>query len=549
MISEKEKLAVAVKNLNAGNIEIGKASLLELTTSIEVAEQSLTMLFKIAMKQNNISEAKKYCLELIESNSFKFDYVHTFVQLCLSDNDYRPAINALESYLVIQPNHYNAHFELGTLARKTNKKELAKKHLLIVINSSQQGKYSALVELAIVYSELYQDKKSAINCLEDVIGSEPNNIQAHFNLANIFEQQGEKQKAKSAFDKVLSIDPNYSLAHARLADLETFDDLSASIYEQRSLELLKNEINNVLCADLYYSLGKVFNDIKSYAKAWDYYTKANAFNRKYIPIYERNKVEQLRKNITSRPQLRPQENVPKQITPIIICGMFRSGSTLIEQILNRNCNVNAGGEIAYLHSELFNLVESTDIFLNKIESNDFIKGYHSELALRAEDASLVTDKRPENYLYIDVIKSLYPHAKIIWTERDIRDNSLSAYFQHLGPNLNYATGLHDTVHYFQHQQVIKKHWQTYFDKDIFTLNYDQLVSSPKTTLQALFDFLGLVYNDEAGTFHQQKNAVSTASVWQVRKPLYKSSSGRYLNYLPFIIESLEHGEYKDLLNS
>ncbi|WP_149982804.1 tetratricopeptide repeat-containing sulfotransferase family protein [Pseudoalteromonas rhizosphaerae] len=549
MVSGKEKLAVAVQFLNAGNIESGKSLLIELTLDAKVAEQALTLLFKIAMKQNNINQAKYYCLQLINSCSSKFDYVYTLVQLYLSDNEYNLAISALESYLALFPNHDRARLELGVLAKKANHKELAKKHLLAVTNSSLENKYTALTELATVYSELYQDHKSAVNCLKEVIEAEPSNIQAHFNLANIFEQQGAKQKAKFAFYSVLSIDPKHSLALARLADLDTFDEVSALAYEQRSLELLKKETNDVLCADLHYALGKVFNDIKNYSKAWGYYTKANSFNQKYLPKYDRNAIDQVTEHTLNRSHCMHQAPASEQLTPIIICGMFRSGSTLIEQILNSCCDVSAGGEITYLHSQLFNLVGSKNDFLHKVKSCEFSKGYHSELALRAKNTSLVTDKRPENYLYIDVIKSLYPNAKIIWTERDIRDNSLSAYFQHLGPNLNYATDLNDTIHHYEHQQIIKKHWQRYFDKDIFTLEYDQLVVSPTATLQTLFNFLGLAYQGEADTFHQQKNYVSTASVWQVRKPLYNTSSGRYLNYLPFIVECIENGEYKDLLKS
>ena len=105
------------------------------------------------------------------------------------------------------------------------------------------------------------------------------------------------------------------------------------------------------------------------------------------------------------------------------------------------------------------------------------------------------------------------------------------------------------MHHYEQQQRIKSHWQSRFGDDIFTLNYDQLVCSPEQVLEQLFSFLGLEYSDEAQRFHNKSGTVSTASVWQVRKPLYKSSSGRFVNYLKHIqADEKSYLDAKALLN-
>ncbi|XQF91311.1 sulfotransferase [Pseudoalteromonas espejiana] len=86
----------------------------------------------------------------------------------------------------------------------------------------------------------------------------------------------------------------------------------------------------------------------------------------------------------------------------------------------------------------------------------------------------------------------------------MRDNSLSAYFQHLGPSLNYAINLSDTLHYYRAQQKVKSHWLKKYTDDIFTLNYDELVSKPEKVLIPLFDFLGIEYKGENSSFHKKK---------------------------------------------
>lgn len=125
---------------------------------------------------------------------------------------------------------------------------------------------------------------------------------------------------------------------------------------------------------------------------------------------------------------------------------------------------------------------------------------------------------------------------------------MSAYFQHLGPSLNYATNLSDTLHYYTAQQKVKSHWLKKYTNDIFTVNYDELVSNPEKVLIPLFDFLGIEYKDENSTFHEKRNIVSTASVWQVRRPLYTSSSGRYKNFSEYIKQNISEKEFEAFYN-
>ncbi|WP_428613197.1 tetratricopeptide repeat-containing sulfotransferase family protein [Pseudoalteromonas sp.] len=547
MTSEQHTFTQAVALLQQGKVSQGIELLKPLTYNSELAEKALQILFKVAMQQQDTETAIAYCQQLVSIAPTKFDYVLTLVQISLSCGEFEIAKNALLPLYTANPQQADICFQLGNIERKLGNADAAIRFLEQALTLSEQFKVPALIEIAYVHNEQLHQPSVAIQYLEQAISHDNKSLQANFALANIHEQLGNKDKAKKGFQQVLKIDAFNAMAQARLADIETFSEQDATNYEHACLAILQRELDDIACADLYYALGKVFNDCKNYQKAWHYYVKANQYNKKYLPVYDRQSIEAVTDYTLARNITLQAANT--SITPIIICGMFRSGSTLIEQIISSNEQIAAGGEIAYLHSSLFNLISDEKALANKAKDPEFINGYNGQLTLRAEGALYVTDKRPENYLYLDVIKQLYPNAKIIWTERDIKDNSLSAYFQHLGPSLNYAVSLNDTLHHYEQQQRIKSHWQSRFSNDIFTMNYDLLVASPEQVLEPLFSFLGLEYTDEAQRFHHKTGTVSTASVWQVRKPLYKSSSGRFENYLEHIQGSEQsYLDAKALLN-
>jgi len=148
---------------------------------------------------------------------------------------------------------------------------------------------------------------------------------------------------------------------------------------------------------------------------------------------------------------------------------------------------------------------------------------------RFPEAINVTDKRPDNFLYIGLIKALFPQAKILHTVRDALDNCLSIYFLHLDPAMSYALDLMDVGHHYREYRRLMSHWQRLFGADILDVSYDSLVRDPKPQLEQILAFLGLDW-DEGCVSVGPGRTVKTASVWQVREPLYMHSSGRSRHY-------------------
>ena len=156
--------------------------------------------------------------------------------------------------------------------------------------------------------------------------------------------------------------------------------------------------------------------------------------------------------------------------------------------------------------------------------------YLKSLSQLFPGAMHVTDKRPDNFLYIGLIKRLFPAAKIVHTTRDPLDNCLSIFFLHLDPGMRYAFDLMDIGHYYAQYRRLMAHWKSLYGADILDFDYDTFVREPEASTRRLTDFCGLDWEDACLSFHTAARAVKTASVWQVRQPVYRQSSGRWRNY-------------------
>lgn len=502
-------------------------------------EAAMQLWFNLAMKLRLLDEALKPLRKLYKQYPLNPQYAPVLKELLIQGEYFPEVVEILESELanksVVSADEF---FNAGFYARKAQFAEKALKYFNLALVSNITDPHEVYLNIALVHSELLKQDHKAIEYLEAAIDLKPDYTAALHNLANIHEQHGKLKEARSLFERLLELDSTNLTARARLSDLGSYTLDMAQQYEKNALEVLQGHDDLHGIIDLYYGLGKVFDDAKDYTTAWQYYVKANEQNKRTLPVYEREYYETLIEECRNRSITIDPITCNSQ--PIIICGMFRSGSTLLERIIGANSLVAMGGEIEFLHKHLFG--KNALQFQNAL-SNHFASDYVHALQKVSNQAKFITDKRPENFMYLDVVKAMFPQAKIIWTQRNRLDNCLSAFFQRLGPTQNYATDLANTLHYYSVQERILAVWQQKFGEDIKVVNYDTLVRSPQRITQELFDFLGLSYNHEDRTFHTIDGGVKTASVWQVRKPLYQSSSGRIDNYREAIIQSKISDEF------
>jgi hypothetical protein len=290
-------------------------------------------------------------------------------------------------------------------------------------------------------------------------------------------------------------------------------------------------------ASLGFALGKILDGAGAYDDAFAAYAAANRASGASAPgsRYDRAAHERF---IDALIETFPLPSVQTagltgDAPTVFICGMFRSGSTLIEHVLAGHEGVTAGGEIPFLPSLVAGELAPFPQALRNARPNalaDIARRYRALVAETFPNAQIATDKRPDNFLYIGLIKTLFPEAKIVHTVRNALDNSLSVFFLHLDQSMSYALSLEDIAHYFRQYRRLMAHWKALWGGDIFDFDYDAFVNAPERELRPLLAFLGLDWDQDLLDFDKRESVVKTASVWQVREPLYQRSSGRWRHY-------------------
>lgn len=438
------------------------------------------------------------------------------------------AIAAYERALAIRPQAPNSWYNLARLQRQAGRFDAALGSYGEALRRGAPGPEEIHLNRAVIYADDLLSGEDAERELRAALEVRPDYVPALLNLGNLHEDRGDGDAARDAYRKTLDVDPHNATALARLAGVAP-DDAPAERIAARITAAQSPEDR----ALLGFALGQALDRAGRYDEAFAAYCAANRDSRESSGArYDRAAHEAFVDRLIRafpEPEPRPASDAP---APIFILGMFRSGSTLAEQMLARHSRVTAGGEFSLVPA----LAGALQPYPERAAAADAAtlgalrQAYLDALAARRPAAERVTDKRPDNFLHIGLIKRLFPAARIVHTTRDPVDNVLSLFFLHLDPSMAYALDLGDAAHWHGQYRRLMAHWRALYPEDIHDLCYDRLVVEPRETLGTLLRFLGLEWEEACLDYERADTLVRTASAAQVRRPLYRSSSGRWRNY-------------------
>lgn len=452
---------------------------------------------------------------------------------------YPEATTAWQAYLVARPTDGNAWYNLGRVLRRMHRLDDALSAYAEALRQGAADPWEIHLNRAVVLSEDLQKPEDAQAELETALRLKPDYVPALLNLGNLHEDQGRREPARHAYRQALALRPDHPMALSRLAGLvdpvERDEPMIARLRD--ALLAIEGEDADAILdrADMGFALGRLLDAAGQYDEAFSVFTSANRASASIGAgrgvRYDRALTEAVVDKLISirPPELPPlSEDAP---TPVFICGMFRSGSTLVEQILGAHTQVATGGEMDLLPAIARNAFTPFPEALAVLDATSRAKlrdAYLGGLRARVPAAPVMTDKRPDNILYISLAKALFPRAKIINTVRDPMDNCLSVFFLHLA--MPYALDLEDAAHWLAQERRLAAHWKSLWPDDVHTVDYDALVADPEPAVRDLLAFCDLDWEPGVMDFHTRGGPVRTASVWQVREPLYQRSSGRSRNY-------------------
>ena len=530
-----EKTLEQARQLHAaGRLVEAETAYSEISRKTEHREAALQALAQLYLQSQRTRDAADTLAALNREMPDSLSHCARYAGLLDALGETGAAIAVYDRFILRQPSAATAHFNLALLYRKEKRYEEARSAYEKAIEFGISDPQEVYSNLGVLYAEL-RDSEKATTMYHRALEIAPDYLPALFNMAGLLEELGERQEAIRYYQKILAIEPRHHESRARIVHATRISsDQDALLMElQRAITGADNDRFGL--ETLHFALGKALDDLGRYEEAFGAYRIANELARSRVPTYDRVATEQAFDQLIKLFDADWVENARSSSTfaPVFICGLFRSGSTLIEQLLCSHPEVTAGGELdllPWLLARRFMSYPQGAAHAPKDLIQTVADEYQSRVRELLPAADTVTDKRPDNFLHLGLIKAMFPSARIVFTRRNAIDNCLSIYFQQLGGALSYSTDIEDTLHYFKQHERLMAHWEKCIGNGIHTVVYEDLIRDPEPVLRRLFHFLDLDWDDRCLDFTQAGNLVKTASVWQVREELHSKSVGRRHNY-------------------
>jgi Flp pilus assembly protein TadD len=384
-------------------------------------------------------------------------------------------------------------------------------------------------------------ESEALDLIKQLLKSEPQNANL-YNLKGMAQSRlGDGDKAFKSFQKALRLNPGQIgvvrnlIIHGKTRK----EPLLEEIMPQYEAKLRQGGLDPAAQMNIAYILSMYYEKRGDADKSFEYLALGNRLNRssyQYLHADTQKQFKVLMDGITDEFLSEVESVAINDAAPIFIIGMPRSGTTLIEQILSSHSLVSGEGELQTMRQEF-------EVFGDRIladgDNVEVLKSRASALAQAAKSylehvrlmqaqsgrgsCQYFTDKMPYNFMMAGYIAAIFPNAKIIHCTRDPIETCFSVFKQNFSGSHAYSNELIELGQYYTLYQDLMASWNQKFPGRIYEANYEKMVSDSESQIEALLAFCGLDFEPECLMFHKNKRAVRTASVAQVRQPIYKDA--------------------------
>lgn len=394
-------------------------------------------------------------------------------------------------------------------------------------------------------SSRYQE---ALTIVKRIPRDDPvNGVDALRAEAVLLSMVGMLDESCQVYDQALAAAPAYlELTSARAAMRKVTAD-EPFFHHLKALEPMVEAATGSPKTHLCYALGKAYQDIGDIGRAAHYFASGGESKRQEIDYDEASDIElfaQIKKHFTVDHLRDLAVNGSPSRRPIFVLGMERSGTTLIEQILASHPAVFAGGELTYVAEVLDGLVmPGVGKFVadgSSVDSDATLREraerYLEKLNTLPGSAGhlYVVDKMPDNFKLVGLIQAMFPHAAIIHCRRDPVDNCISSYTTLFRGGIPWSFDLSTMGRRYREYWDLMAHWRTELPGRFLELRYEQVVDDTEAAAKSLLQWCNLDWDPRVLDFHKTKRPVLTASVTQVRQPIYRTSIGRWKKWEPYI---------------
>jgi tetratricopeptide (TPR) repeat protein len=490
-----------------------------------------------------LAEAKSCYAEALRLNPNLAMTYSNIGQAVQEEDKLDDAITWYQKALQLEPDSARIHCHLGSAQNEQEKYEQA---LATYQRALQLDPRSAEAYHGV--GAVLQDQgnyQEALTRYREALRLKPDFAAAHGSLGTALEQLGDLDEALVALREALRHDPRHAGAYGQMA-----------ILLRGKLPAADRAVMEKLLADPHLSAGKrhalhfglahVCDAEGAYDHAAQHLQEANALRRAecrargqvYDPAEHARFIDDLIATFTPAYFEHVRGFGVETERPVFIVGLPRSGTTLTEQILASHSQVFGAGELRYARETFLGLPRFLNCEAPPLECLCRLDGastgriaqhYLERLARLDAETRRIVDKMPDNYLYLGLLATLLPRAKLIHCRRDLRDVAVSCWMTNF-KQIHWSFDPDHIAARFRDYRRLMEHWRQVLPVPLLEVDYEETVADLEGVARRLVTWCGLAWEPACLAFHQTRRPVRTASVTQVREPIYQRSVARWKHY-------------------
>ncbi len=387
---------------------------------------------------------------------------------------------------------------------------------------------------------MYPDK--SVEAYAKSIELNPKVAGVQMGYAHALKTVGRQADALIAYRAAIAAKPDFGEVYWSMANLKIFK-FEPQELEDMQQQLQREDLSESADIHFRFALGKAFEDEKEYDKAWHHYHTGNQRQRMTVahePIEMENRHAAV-KAVFNRDFIAERANQGFDAADaILIVGLPRSGSTLVEQILASHSQVEGTAELPVLGklSQSIGRYRTDGVAypeavsqLRKKDWRAYGQQYIEESRrYRVTDKPIFTDKLPNNFPFVGLMHLILPNTKVINARRHPFDSCLGSYKQLFGQGQNFTYDMLDLAHYYKQYDAMMKYWHDVLPGKVLDVHYEVTVTDLESQVRRILDHCGLPFEESCVRFHETERAVKTASSEQVRQPIYTGALGTWRRY-------------------